>query len=109
MAIEGAYEEDGMVVIEFNDGPPARISWKEALERCQGVSIAEQKVSAGRRSPGIQRAIEQILGAAVAARKKDPGETGWTPPPRMSMFQPGNKAEVAKRKSASNSGLIIPD
>ena len=104
--ILGAYEEGGLVVIEFDNADPVRIPWKEAILRCKGVAEAESTVGAGRREPGIQKAIEQIIAAAQEARKKTDGN--WTPPSSVSMFIPGNKADIMAKKRAANVGLILP-
>ena len=106
--ILGAYEEGGLVVMEFSDHPPARITWREALRRCQAVSQAEAATSAGRREPGIQRAVEQIIAAARDARKKDPNEANWTPPASVSLFRTGNKADISLQKRGAAAGLILP-
>lgn len=108
MAVLGAYEEDGMVVIEFSDHPPTKLSWREAMKRCRAVQESEAQVSAGRREPGIQKAIEQIIGASREARKKDPAQANWTPPASLSMYRPGTREELESRKRANKVGLILP-
>lgn len=108
MAILGAYEDKGEVVIEFSDHPPTRLHWRAALQRCAGVTEAERTVGPGRREPGIQKAIEQILGAAREARKKDPTQTGWTAPVSASMYRSGTKAELAAAKEAANRTILLP-
>lgn len=107
MAILGAYEDKGEVVIEFSDHLPTRLSWRTALERCRGVAQAEQSVGAGRRSPGIQKAVEQIIAAARDARKKDSEQTGWTPSPAVSMYIPGSKVELAAAKDAASRKILL--
>ena len=108
MAILGAYEDKGEVVIEFSNHPPTRLHWRAALQRCVGVSEAECSAGAGNRTPGIQKAIEQILGAAGEARKKDPTQTGWTPPVSASMYKPGTRSELAAAKEAANRTILLP-
>jgi hypothetical protein len=116
MAILGAYENKGEVVIEFRDHGPTRLSWRAALTRCAAVAQAETAMSTGCREPGIQNAVEQILAAARDARKKDPEQTGWRPPRSVSMYKQGNRKEIAcdRRLSAlglsapASSGIIVP-
>ena len=98
MAIEGAYEENGLVVIEFSDDSPVRLTWRQAMERCRAIQEAEQSVSIGRRE-NVQKAIEQTIAAAIEARKKD--DPSWKPKQSVSMFtgKQAKKSELNKPKS----------
>lgn len=107
MAIEGAYEENGQVVIEYSNAAPSRLPWRVAIQRCQAISQAEHSVGVNRREEGVQRAIEQIIAAAREARKK--AEADWSPPTSVSMFSVGNKQDIQRRKRAAASGLILPN
>ena len=106
MAILGAYEEGGLVVIEHSDHPPTHIPWHEAIARCRSVAEAEAQVTAGRREPGVQTAIEQIIAAAREARKK--ADPDWKPPASVSMYISGSKSEIRQKKRAAAVGLILP-
>jgi hypothetical protein len=106
MSIVGAYEEEGLVVIEFDNAEPTRITWKEAMKRCQAVAKSEASVAQGRREPGIQKAIEEIIGAAAKARKKTDGS--WTPPKSVSGYQPGDRDRIRLKRHAVSSKLILP-
>lgn len=102
MAIEGAYEEGGLVVIESDNAEPVRLTWRKAMEHCRAVAEMEQSVSMGRRTPGIQKAIEQIIAAAREARKKT--EADWKPPTSVSMYQQGSRDELRRKRIARSAG-----
>ena len=87
MAIEGAYEKDGFVFIEFSDHAPVRLTWREALERCKAIQQMETAVKSGYREAGVQRAVEQVIASARDARKKE--DPAWRPPASVSMYAPG--------------------
>lgn len=94
--LTGAYEKNGKVILECDDGPNVELSWREAMARCRAVSIAEKKERWKNRSLRIQKLIEQMVVAAVAARKKvDPK---WSPPASV--------LGVATSKKASH--IIVP-
>ena len=98
MAIIGAYEENGLVVIEFRDHPPVKLHWRKAIERCRAISESESQLSLGRRALGIQKAVEEVIAASRVARKKDPEQGSWSPSRAVSMFIPASKQAVLARK-----------
>lgn len=99
MAILGAYEDKGEVVLELSDDPPVRLSWREALTRAQAC-IGD---------PSVQGLIEEIIGAAKEARKKDPEQSGWDPPKSVSMYTGGKRADVTTRQATPKPRIILPD
>lgn len=108
MAILGAYEDHGEVIVEFSDHPPTRLHWRTALQRCEGIARAEQSVGIGRREAGVQKVIEQIIAAARDARKKDPAQTGWKPPTSVSMYKSASRAEISAARIKSQRKIILP-
>jgi len=78
------------------------------MVHCQAVKEAEEQLPVGRRTPGIQRAIEAIIGAAVAARKKDPAQTDWSPPSSVSMYRPSNKADIRSARAVEQRLIQLP-
>lgn len=99
MAILGAYEDKGEVVLEFSDDPPVRLSWREALMRARAC-IGD---------PSVQNVIEDIIGAAKEARKKDPAEDGWTPPRSVSMYNGRKRSDIDGRRDQDKPRIILPD
>lgn len=84
MRLQGAYEKNGWVFLEDDNHGISRMTWKEAMLRANAVRKSELVVSIGKRTLGIQRVIEQMIKAAVAARKKD--DPDWKVSRAVSMF-----------------------
>lgn len=74
----GAFEENGRVILEDDTLPRVSLSWREAMERCKAVAEMEQREKYNNRNPRIQKIIEEIIEASVAARKKE--DPSWSPP-----------------------------
>lgn len=93
MAVLGAYEKNGKVVIEFSDHPAVELDWREAVNRAVAVGRAEAQLGIRRREI-TQTQIEQILAAAAKARKK--ANPDWSMPRSVRMFKEGKPANAVK-------------
>ena len=98
MALVGAYEKGGLVWIESDDKPPVAITWRDAILRYKAIMDAEQSITFKRRSPKLQKVLEEVLAAAIESRKKD--EKGWEPKKSMSTFIPAKEKDVKSRKTS---------
>ena len=107
MAVLGAYEKDGEVVIEYSDHEPSTHSWREALTRLQGILPVEAAAPKGRREISDQ-VIEQIIAAARDARKKE--DETYQPPAKISMYKQGAPSPQSNTVvSKPKSNLILPN
>lgn len=84
MALIGAFEKGGLVVLEDDELGLIPITYREALERCASVWKVESRLPRGRRTPRIQYLIEKILLAAIEAKKK--AKPDWEPPSSVVSF-----------------------
>jgi len=85
MAIQDIYESGGLVTIQDDKLPEVQITWRQAIERCHALKSAEMRVSSKYdRTTNIQKLVEKMILAAVAARKKT--EPDWKPPSSLLGF-----------------------
>lgn len=67
----GVFEQDGKVVLDFDDAPRVMLTWREAAVRGRAVIAAEANEPVGRRMRNFNKIIEGLIAAIRDARKKD--------------------------------------